>query len=505
MKKDKTLDALQNKAALLRRRLGSQVSADVPHKEKVTSKAVQKERLRSEIKSLEKKIAPTRTTRVSAPEDAQSAPAGREQERWRGRTLKRARRDDEEELAAMKSPAHLKIAIENGASNRLRAAPTHTRAPIAARNAPSPYKPYKFYGEVALRKALRVAPDLKGADEQLCVVTLAGATRLRVVFARFKPRTDKKPEELMRAAHLIYELDGKLIEVVTSTEGWATFVFGDYPHDFHSTPDIAPDEGCAVHKLVIYTPTQLSTRLKDWGKAELDERKAILEHMAPQLKALAAVPAWPTSRGAALDVAAVLQEHERGWCAVPDEKFEFDEHVNSYYLPCGWAEQLQGGDKTDEMYTPAELPSGKRVRLTYLRKTTWDNKQGELVDSTKALATTAGALLGWAANKIVNQCPDVLMAGHMACAVREWDGKFCWPPIHTMHAVNGGKRTFTRGMYGAQVGLRRAGCATVVGGKKAHAGHAPIARHKDRADKKQSVDKVEPAPNAFIGYFPMRV
>jgi hypothetical protein len=149
----------------------------------------------------------------------------------------------------------------------LRAADMHTRPAVK-----SQYKDRKFtyYGEEALRgRTLLVAPDLQGDDVQFVTVSVRGDTadvsrgrraqppdeeRLLVMFCRFgRGGGEKQPR--VRAAHLVYEIDERFVEIATSHEGFATLITGDFANDYHSTLDVDVGDGkWAVHKCAAARP-----------------------------------------------------------------------------------------------------------------------------------------------------------------------------------------------------------------------------------------------------------
>lgn len=122
--------------------------------------------------------------------------------------------------------------------------------------------PYYYHNEETLLGALLVEPDIGGPDVQLIEVFDGTGSRrarklgLRVVYVRMRSSSPACMAAMARSAHLIYEVAGRVVEIVTSNIDWAACVVGQYDKDVHSTPKLGGDgeeamgRPTCVHKCV---------------------------------------------------------------------------------------------------------------------------------------------------------------------------------------------------------------------------------------------------------------
>ena len=275
------------------------------------------------------------------------------------------------------------------------------------------------------------------------------------------------------------------------------------------TPLLRPHQFPLAVRIVLYTPEHVSKRICLYGGYHAEDRKALSAAAASQFAALEAIESERPERDGDLDVEAVLSRHEQHWHQAFEEHHVFDEVANAWYLPLGWAQQVQAAG-AGSRYKEVPLPrAGKTGFVTALRETLWDKKRGDLSSAAPLLATS-GAIIGWLARQLAKARPNVLLANYRAAGVREWGGSYACPPWH----LQTGKRAtdddaFLHALVGVQLGLRRTGRAR--DGTPSNA----TARHRDTADKvvrcdEKMIEKMPSAsntktPGASIAYLPTRM
>jgi hypothetical protein len=341
----------------------------------------------------------------------------------------------------------------------------------------------------------RLAPDEAGAELQLVAahvrvgdqLALHGRTvaRLRVLFVRCGAAWPRAPDR--RSAHLVYELADGLVEVVTSRPGWMAIVVGCYANDVHSTPWIQSEVNAArcraatVVKAVAYTQRDAATLLANRGYSSASTNRAAVETAkAVEFAALGTLDA-------AGDDSVLAAARALGTCyaeAAARGELVDDECVNALYWPLGWAirgeKQRRGAN-----YNRVNMPFESKT-WPYLRLTTYDNKQKQVLPLAGKALAALGVVLGAASRSLACAMPEVLVHAYDAVGGPGWGSKFAAVPMHLQAVGRGASGTdapAAQGLSCTQVGVRMSPGPGDV--------YEPTARHRDKHDFKSKGHAVQ--------------